>query len=153
MVELTVPYESRMEEAHAFKEGKYLDLTKELKRKATKLRAYKRSKQRSKPKEKFRVIKAINLVLLDAATSRIANLKVTKDMAQGMEVSSLDAATSMPETSFIGLDASSTCPNIHDMPESHSQVLFSRTWQRAWKWALLQLAAQFSIRRLRRKNI
>ncbi|GFO35895.1 reverse transcriptase [Plakobranchus ocellatus] len=30
MVELTVPYESRMEEAHAFKEGKYLDLTKEL---------------------------------------------------------------------------------------------------------------------------
>ncbi|GFN97445.1 reverse transcriptase [Plakobranchus ocellatus] len=32
MVELTVPYESRMEEAHAFKEGKYLDLTKELKK-------------------------------------------------------------------------------------------------------------------------
>ncbi|GFO23923.1 reverse transcriptase [Plakobranchus ocellatus] len=30
MVELTVTYESRMEEAHAFKEGKYLDLTKEL---------------------------------------------------------------------------------------------------------------------------
>ncbi|GFO03429.1 polyprotein [Plakobranchus ocellatus] len=28
MVELTVPYESRMEEAHAFKKGKYLDLTK-----------------------------------------------------------------------------------------------------------------------------
>ncbi|GFN84902.1 reverse transcriptase [Plakobranchus ocellatus] len=32
MVELTVPYESRMDEAHAFKEGKYLDLTKELKK-------------------------------------------------------------------------------------------------------------------------
>ncbi|GFO07447.1 reverse transcriptase [Plakobranchus ocellatus] len=32
MVELTVPYESKMEEAHAFKEGKYLDLTKELKK-------------------------------------------------------------------------------------------------------------------------
>ncbi|GFO11403.1 reverse transcriptase [Plakobranchus ocellatus] len=32
MVELTVPYESRMEEAHAFKEGKYMDLTKELKK-------------------------------------------------------------------------------------------------------------------------
>ncbi|GFN99417.1 polyprotein [Plakobranchus ocellatus] len=32
MVELTVPYESRMEEAHAFKEGKYLELTKELKK-------------------------------------------------------------------------------------------------------------------------
>ncbi|GFO11467.1 reverse transcriptase [Plakobranchus ocellatus] len=32
MVELTVPYESRMEENHAFKEGKYLDLTKELKK-------------------------------------------------------------------------------------------------------------------------
>ncbi|GFN88999.1 polyprotein [Plakobranchus ocellatus] len=32
MVELTVPYESRMEEARAFKEGKYLDLTKELKK-------------------------------------------------------------------------------------------------------------------------
>ncbi|GFN84980.1 reverse transcriptase [Plakobranchus ocellatus] len=32
MVELTVPYESRMEEANAFKEGKYLDLTKELKK-------------------------------------------------------------------------------------------------------------------------
>ncbi|GFO14204.1 polyprotein [Plakobranchus ocellatus] len=32
MVELSVPYESRMEEAHAFKEGKYLDLTKELKK-------------------------------------------------------------------------------------------------------------------------
>ncbi|GFO13979.1 reverse transcriptase [Plakobranchus ocellatus] len=32
MVELTVPYESRMEEAHAFKEGKCLDLTKELKK-------------------------------------------------------------------------------------------------------------------------
>ncbi|GFO15297.1 reverse transcriptase [Plakobranchus ocellatus] len=32
MEELTVPYESRMEEAHAFKEGKYLDLTKELKK-------------------------------------------------------------------------------------------------------------------------
>ncbi|GFO29350.1 reverse transcriptase [Plakobranchus ocellatus] len=32
MVELTVPYESRMEEAHAFKEGKYLHLTKELKK-------------------------------------------------------------------------------------------------------------------------
>ncbi|GFO31536.1 reverse transcriptase [Plakobranchus ocellatus] len=31
-MELTVPYESRMEEAHAFKEGKYLDLTKELKK-------------------------------------------------------------------------------------------------------------------------
>ncbi|GFN79705.1 polyprotein [Plakobranchus ocellatus] len=31
MVELTVPYESRMEEAHAFKEAKYLELTKELK--------------------------------------------------------------------------------------------------------------------------
>ncbi|GFN77390.1 reverse transcriptase [Plakobranchus ocellatus] len=30
MVVLTVPYESRMEEAHAFKGGKYLDLTKEL---------------------------------------------------------------------------------------------------------------------------
>ncbi|GFN78798.1 polyprotein [Plakobranchus ocellatus] len=38
MVELTLPYESRMEEAHAFKEGKYLDLTKELKMMATKLR-------------------------------------------------------------------------------------------------------------------
>ncbi|GFN97441.1 reverse transcriptase [Plakobranchus ocellatus] len=32
MVELTVSYESRIEEAHAFKEGKYLDLTKELKK-------------------------------------------------------------------------------------------------------------------------
>ncbi|GFO02286.1 reverse transcriptase [Plakobranchus ocellatus] len=32
MVELTVPYESRMEEARAFKEGKYMDLTKELKK-------------------------------------------------------------------------------------------------------------------------
>ncbi|GFO06375.1 polyprotein [Plakobranchus ocellatus] len=32
MVKLTVPYESRMEEAHAFKDGKYLDLTKELKK-------------------------------------------------------------------------------------------------------------------------
>ncbi|GFN91962.1 polyprotein [Plakobranchus ocellatus] len=32
MVELTVPYESRMEEAHVFKEGKYLNLTKELKK-------------------------------------------------------------------------------------------------------------------------
>ncbi|GFO20742.1 reverse transcriptase [Plakobranchus ocellatus] len=32
MVELTVPYESRMEVAHAFKEGKYLELTKELKK-------------------------------------------------------------------------------------------------------------------------
>ncbi|GFN94120.1 reverse transcriptase [Plakobranchus ocellatus] len=32
MVELTVLRESRMEEAHAFKEGKYLDLTKELKK-------------------------------------------------------------------------------------------------------------------------
>ncbi|GFN99215.1 polyprotein [Plakobranchus ocellatus] len=32
MVELTVPYESRMEDAHAFKEGKYLDMTKELKK-------------------------------------------------------------------------------------------------------------------------
>ncbi|GFN94354.1 reverse transcriptase [Plakobranchus ocellatus] len=32
MVELTVPYESRMEEAHAFKDRKYLDLTKELKK-------------------------------------------------------------------------------------------------------------------------
>ncbi|GFO21235.1 reverse transcriptase [Plakobranchus ocellatus] len=32
MVELTVPYESRMEEAHAFKEAKYLELTKELKK-------------------------------------------------------------------------------------------------------------------------
>ncbi|GFN86430.1 reverse transcriptase [Plakobranchus ocellatus] len=32
MVELTVPYESRMKEAHAFKEGKYLDLTKERKK-------------------------------------------------------------------------------------------------------------------------
>ncbi|GFO05119.1 reverse transcriptase [Plakobranchus ocellatus] len=32
MVELTLPYESRMEEAHAFKEGKYLDSTKELKK-------------------------------------------------------------------------------------------------------------------------
>ncbi|GFN81896.1 polyprotein [Plakobranchus ocellatus] len=32
MVELTVSYESRMEEAHAFKEGTYLDLTKELKK-------------------------------------------------------------------------------------------------------------------------
>ncbi|GFN97280.1 reverse transcriptase [Plakobranchus ocellatus] len=32
MVELTVPYESRMEEAHSFNEGKYLDLTKELKK-------------------------------------------------------------------------------------------------------------------------
>ncbi|GFO47089.1 reverse transcriptase [Plakobranchus ocellatus] len=32
MVELTVPYESRMEEAHAFKEEKYLDMTKELKK-------------------------------------------------------------------------------------------------------------------------
>ncbi|GFO19624.1 reverse transcriptase [Plakobranchus ocellatus] len=31
-VELNVPYESRMEEAHTFKEGKYLDLTKELKK-------------------------------------------------------------------------------------------------------------------------
>ncbi|GFO19584.1 reverse transcriptase [Plakobranchus ocellatus] len=32
MVEQNVPYESRMEEAHASKEGKYLDLTKELKK-------------------------------------------------------------------------------------------------------------------------
>ncbi|GFO40547.1 reverse transcriptase [Plakobranchus ocellatus] len=32
IVELTVPYESRMEEVHTFKEGKYLDLTKELKK-------------------------------------------------------------------------------------------------------------------------
>ncbi|GFN74244.1 reverse transcriptase [Plakobranchus ocellatus] len=32
IVELTVPYESRMEEAHAFKKGKYLNLTKELKK-------------------------------------------------------------------------------------------------------------------------
>ncbi|GFO28735.1 reverse transcriptase [Plakobranchus ocellatus] len=32
MVELTVTYESRMEEAHAFKEAKYLELTKELKK-------------------------------------------------------------------------------------------------------------------------
>ncbi|GFN95329.1 polyprotein [Plakobranchus ocellatus] len=32
MVELTFPYESRMEEAHAFKEVKYLDLTKELRK-------------------------------------------------------------------------------------------------------------------------
>ncbi|GFO05023.1 reverse transcriptase [Plakobranchus ocellatus] len=32
MVELTFPYESRMEEAHAFKEAKYLELTKELKK-------------------------------------------------------------------------------------------------------------------------
>ncbi|GFO09892.1 polyprotein [Plakobranchus ocellatus] len=32
MVELTVPYESRMEEAHTFKEAKYLELTKELKK-------------------------------------------------------------------------------------------------------------------------
>ncbi|GFO27371.1 reverse transcriptase [Plakobranchus ocellatus] len=32
MVELTVPYESRMEVAHAFKEAKYLELTKELKK-------------------------------------------------------------------------------------------------------------------------
>ncbi|GFO27353.1 polyprotein [Plakobranchus ocellatus] len=32
MVELTVPYESRMKETHAFKEGKYLDLTIELKK-------------------------------------------------------------------------------------------------------------------------
>ncbi|GFO39374.1 reverse transcriptase [Plakobranchus ocellatus] len=32
MVELTVPYKSRMEEAHTFKEGKYLNLTKELKK-------------------------------------------------------------------------------------------------------------------------
>ncbi|GFO03166.1 polyprotein [Plakobranchus ocellatus] len=32
LVELTVPYESRMEEAHAFKEAKYLDLTKQLKK-------------------------------------------------------------------------------------------------------------------------
>ncbi|GFO11673.1 polyprotein [Plakobranchus ocellatus] len=32
IVELTVPYESRMEESYAFKEGKYLDLTKELKK-------------------------------------------------------------------------------------------------------------------------
>ncbi|GFO10133.1 reverse transcriptase [Plakobranchus ocellatus] len=32
MVELTVPYESRMEEAHAFKERKHLDFTKELKK-------------------------------------------------------------------------------------------------------------------------
>ncbi|GFO47104.1 polyprotein [Plakobranchus ocellatus] len=32
MVELTVSYESRMEEVYAFKEGKYLDLTKELKK-------------------------------------------------------------------------------------------------------------------------
>ncbi|GFN82122.1 reverse transcriptase [Plakobranchus ocellatus] len=38
MVELTVPYESRMEEAHAFKVAKYLELTKQLKRLATKLR-------------------------------------------------------------------------------------------------------------------
>ncbi|GFO18259.1 reverse transcriptase [Plakobranchus ocellatus] len=32
MAELAVPFESRMEEAHSFKEGKYLDLTKEQKR-------------------------------------------------------------------------------------------------------------------------
>ncbi|GFN88527.1 reverse transcriptase [Plakobranchus ocellatus] len=32
MVKLTVPYESRMEKDHAFEEGKYLDLTKELKK-------------------------------------------------------------------------------------------------------------------------
>ncbi|GFO40167.1 polyprotein [Plakobranchus ocellatus] len=32
IMELTVPYESRMEEAHAFKEEKCLDLTKELKK-------------------------------------------------------------------------------------------------------------------------
>ncbi|GFN82205.1 reverse transcriptase [Plakobranchus ocellatus] len=32
MVELIVLYKSRMEEAHAFKEGKYLDLTKQLKK-------------------------------------------------------------------------------------------------------------------------
>ncbi|GFO07828.1 reverse transcriptase [Plakobranchus ocellatus] len=45
MVEITVPYESRMEEAHAFKEGKYLDMTKELKKRmATKLRASSRPK-------------------------------------------------------------------------------------------------------------
>ncbi|GFS26581.1 reverse transcriptase [Elysia marginata] len=30
MVELTVPYESRMEQAHTYKKEKYLDLTKEL---------------------------------------------------------------------------------------------------------------------------
>ncbi|GFR88385.1 polyprotein [Elysia marginata] len=30
MVELTVPYESRMEQAHTYKKKKYLDLTKEL---------------------------------------------------------------------------------------------------------------------------
>ncbi|GFS27987.1 polyprotein [Elysia marginata] len=30
MVELTVSYESRMEQAHAYKKEKYLDLTKEL---------------------------------------------------------------------------------------------------------------------------
>ncbi|GFR96232.1 polyprotein [Elysia marginata] len=30
MVELTVPYESRMEQAHIYKKEKYLDLTKEL---------------------------------------------------------------------------------------------------------------------------
>ena len=29
MVELTVPYESRMEEAHTYKREKYLNLTKE----------------------------------------------------------------------------------------------------------------------------
>ncbi|GFR85851.1 reverse transcriptase [Elysia marginata] len=31
MVELTVPYESRMEQAHPYKKEKYLDLTTELK--------------------------------------------------------------------------------------------------------------------------
>ena len=30
MVELTVPYENRMEEAHIYKRGKYMNLTKEL---------------------------------------------------------------------------------------------------------------------------
>ncbi|GFR91731.1 polyprotein [Elysia marginata] len=30
MVELTVPYESRMEQAHTYKKEKYLELTKEL---------------------------------------------------------------------------------------------------------------------------
>ncbi|GFO49169.1 polyprotein [Plakobranchus ocellatus] len=38
MVELTVPYESRMEEAYAFKQGKNLDLTKELKKDGYKAR-------------------------------------------------------------------------------------------------------------------
>ena len=32
MVELTVPYENRMEEAHAFKEEKYQDLRRDLER-------------------------------------------------------------------------------------------------------------------------